>query len=135
MCLIVHRYVNSGKKNLLCFKLDRITMDLTKEKIITYRTGAPPLTRREIMELIRAVPGWSLSGGHIVRHYAFENSKGCLSFINDVVELAQQEGHLPDITMREGRTVELSFYTYPAGGLTWNDFIMAAKLNEKFSPE
>jgi 4a-hydroxytetrahydrobiopterin dehydratase len=44
---------------------------------------------------------------------------------------SQQEGHLPDVNLRETRIVEVSYYTYPAGGLTWNDFIMAAKLNGK----
>jgi 4a-hydroxytetrahydrobiopterin dehydratase len=44
--------------------------------------------------------------------------------------LAAQEGHYPDICITESRHVEVSFYTYPAGGLTLNDFIMAAKLNE-----
>lgn len=106
-------------------------MDLTREKIITYRVGSPPLTRREMMELLKAVPGWSLSEGHIVRQFSFNNSTECLSFINDVVGFSQQEGHLPDITLKEGRIVEVLFYTYPAGGLTWNDFIMAAKLNER----
>lgn len=108
-------------------------MDLTKEKIVTYRTGSPPLTRRETMELLKAVPGWSISEGHIYRRYDFNNSTECLSFVNDIVTFSQQEGHLPDIAMREGRIIEVSFYTYPAGGLTWNDFIMAAKLNEKLS--
>jgi 4a-hydroxytetrahydrobiopterin dehydratase len=83
------------------------------------------------MELLKAVPGWSLSEGHISRQYSFNNSTECLSFINDIIGFSQQEGHLPDITMTEGRVVGVSFYTYPAGGLTWNDFIMAAKLNQK----
>jgi len=43
--------------------------------------------------------------------------------------LSSQEGHIPDICMKETKFVEISYYTYPAGGLTVNDFIMAAKLN------
>ena len=45
--------------------------------------------------------------------------------------LSTQEGHIPDICMRESRFIEISYYTYPAGGLTLNDFIMAAKLNAR----
>lgn len=110
-------------------------MDLTKEKIITYRTGSPPLTRREMMGLGREVPGWSLSEGRMFRRFSFNNSTECLAFINDVITFSQQEGHLPDITLSQGRYVDVSFYTYPAGGLTWNDFIMAAKMNEKFGTQ
>jgi len=110
-------------------------MDLTKEKIITYRTGSPPLTRRETIELLKAVPGWAIVEGHISRQYKFDNSSESLSFINEVMGFSQAEGHIPDIILREGRLVEVSFYTYPAGGLTWNDFIMAAKLNEKRGSE
>jgi 4a-hydroxytetrahydrobiopterin dehydratase len=106
-------------------------MDLTKEKIATYRIGSPPLTRRETMELLKAVSKWSLDNGHLTREFAFNNSSECLSFINEVMGFSQAEGHLPDISLRKGRIVEVSFYTYPAGGLTWNDFIMAAKLNEQ----
>jgi 4a-hydroxytetrahydrobiopterin dehydratase len=106
-------------------------MDLTKEKIITYRVGSPPLTRRETLELLKDTPGWSLDNGHLTRKFTFDNSSESLSFINDVMGFSQAEGHLPDIKLREGRIVEVSYYTYPAGGLTWNDFIMAAKLNER----
>jgi 4a-hydroxytetrahydrobiopterin dehydratase len=45
--------------------------------------------------------------------------------------LSLQEGHIPDICLKESRFVEVSYYTYPAGGLTLNDFIMAAKLNAR----
>ncbi len=106
-------------------------MDLTKEKIITYRVGSPPLTRRETLELLKDTPGWSLDNGHLTHKFTFDNSPESLSFINDVMGFSQAEGHIPDIKLREGRIVEVSYYTYPAGGLTWNDFIMAAKLNER----
>jgi len=106
-------------------------MDLTKEEIVTYRSGSPPLIRRDMIELLKEVPGWSLKDGQITRRYLFSNSTECLAFINDIVAFSQKEGHLPDISMKEGRIVDVSFYTYPAGGLTWNDFIMAAKMNEK----
>jgi 4a-hydroxytetrahydrobiopterin dehydratase len=106
-------------------------MDLTKEKIITYRVGFPPLTRKETFELLKAVPGWSLDNGHLTRTFTFGSSSESLSFINEAMGFSQAEGHIPDINFREARVVEVSYYTYPAGGLTWNDFIMAAKLNER----
>ena len=110
-------------------------MDLAKERIVTYRAGTPPLTRREMLELIKEIPGWSLSEGRIVRKFSLDNSRDSLAFINDVVSYSEQEGHIPDICMRDERNVEIAYYTYAAGGLTWNDFIMAAKLNKKLGSE
>ena len=93
--------------------------------------GSPPLTRKEIFELMGEVPGWSLENGHLIRSFEFDNSGRCAEFFNEVFALSTEEGHIPDICMRESRFVEISYYTYPAGGLTLNDFIMAAKLNAR----
>ena len=104
-------------------------MDLAQMTCTPYKTGSPPLIRREAMERIREVPGWSLADGRLTRTFTFPAAAGCFAFIADLGSFAAKEGHFPDISLREGRHVTVSFYTYPAGGLTLNDFIMAAKLN------
>jgi 4a-hydroxytetrahydrobiopterin dehydratase len=106
-------------------------MELAEQKCTTYKAGSPPLTRKETMELLGQVPGWSLSNGHITRTFEQADAASCIAFFNGIATLATEEGHFPDICMKECRLVDVSFYTYPAGGLTLNDFIMAAKLNEK----
>lgn len=106
-------------------------MELAGQKCTTYKAGSPPLTRREIMELLAQVPGWSLENGHITRTFPLADAASCITFFSDVAALATEEGHIPDICMKESRSVIVSLYTYPAGGLTKNDFIIAAKLNEK----
>jgi len=106
-------------------------MELAQQKCTTYKPGAPPLTRKETIELLGQVPGWTLTSGHITRKFEFPDAAACIAFFTEVANLSSEEGHYPDVTMKESRFVELSFYTYPAGGLTLNDFIMAAKLNEK----
>ena len=106
-------------------------MELAQNKCTTYRAGSPPLTRKETMELLAEVPGWSLDNGHLARIFEQESASACISFFSEVMDLATQEGHFPDISIKESRFFEGQFYTYPAGGLTLNDFIMAAKLNEK----
>lgn len=98
-------------------------------KCTPYRTGSPPVTRKEMMELLGKVPGWSLSGGHLARTYTFPDAAACIAFVTEIAGFATGEGHFPDLCLKEGRYVEVSFYTYLAGGLTMNDFIMAAKLN------
>ncbi len=106
-------------------------MELAQKKCTTYRIGSPPLTRKEIFELLGEVPGWSLDNGHLFRIFEFGDSGKCVEFFNEVISLSTEEGHIPDISMKESRFVEISYYTYPAGGLTLNDFIMAAKLNAR----
>jgi 4a-hydroxytetrahydrobiopterin dehydratase len=109
----------------------KITMELAQRKCTTYKPGSPPLTRKETMELLGQVAGWSLNNGHITKTFGQEDAASCIAFFNEIAALANEEGHFPDICMRESRVVEVSLYTYPAGGLTLNDFIMAAKLNGK----
>jgi 4a-hydroxytetrahydrobiopterin dehydratase len=104
-------------------------MELAQKKCTTYKAGSPPLTRKETMELLAQVPGWSLNNGHITKSFEKGDAAACIAFFNDVVTLATEEGHIPDLCMRECRFVEVSCYTYMAGGLTMNDFILAAKLN------
>lgn len=104
-------------------------MELAQKKCTTYKAGSPPLTRKETMELLGQVPGWSLADGHLRRIFPQNDASSCIAFFNEVMGLATEEGQIPDICMKESRIVEVSFYTYPAGGLTLNDFIMAAKLN------
>jgi 4a-hydroxytetrahydrobiopterin dehydratase len=104
-------------------------MELAQQKCTTYKPGSPPLTRRETMELLGQVPGWALRNGHIVRTFTLPDAAACITFFSEVTGLATEEGHFPDLCMKESRFVEISCYTYPAGGLTLNDFIMAAKLN------
>lgn len=104
-------------------------MELAQMKCTPYKAGSPPLIRRETMDLLGQVRGWSLKGGHLTRTFTFPDAATCIAFITEIAGFAAGEGHFPDLGMKEGRFVEVSFYTYLAGGLTLNDFIMAAKLN------
>jgi 4a-hydroxytetrahydrobiopterin dehydratase len=108
-------------------------MDLAQEKCTTYKAGSPPLTRKETMELLAQVPGWSLSDGHLTKTFAQADAAACIAFFSDISVLATEEGHFPDICMKQAKYMEVSLYTYPAGGLTRNDFIIAARLNAKYA--
>lgn len=119
------------KRNFFCSEKREITMDLAQKKCTTYRVGSPPLTRKEIFELLGEVPGWSVENGHLTRIFELDGSERCVEFFNEVIALSTEEGHIPDVCMKESRFVEITYYTYPAGGLTLNDFIMAAKLNAR----
>jgi 4a-hydroxytetrahydrobiopterin dehydratase len=110
-------------------------MELAQKKCSTYKPGSPPITRKDTVEILKEVPGWGLEHGHLTRTFTFDNASDAIGFINEVLTLSTDEGHLPDIAMREGKFVDVGYYSYPAGGLTFNDFIMAAKINARGTSE
>jgi 4a-hydroxytetrahydrobiopterin dehydratase len=110
-------------------------MDLAQEKCTTYKAGSPPLTRKETMELLGQVPGWALTSGHLTRTFPQADAAASIAFFNEIATVAAGEGHFPDICMKESRFIEVSLYTYAAGGLTMNDFILAAKIGSMGRPE
>ena len=65
----------------------------------------------------------------LTRHFAFKNFVETMKFVNEVARLAEEEGHHPDLMVSYGGvTVELM--THAIGGLSENDFILAAKIDE-----
>jgi len=126
---LVENLTTGSREPFFVQRDDKIIMELAQQKCTTYRVGSPPLTRKETFELLGDVPGWSLANGHLTRVFELDDSDRCVEFFIEVMALSSQEGHIPDICMKESRFFEISYYTYLAGGLTLNDFIMAAKLN------
>jgi 4a-hydroxytetrahydrobiopterin dehydratase len=74
--------------------------------------------------------GWRVTGGkRLEKEYSFRNFREALAFTNRVGEIAEQEGHHPDINLTWGK-VELKLSTHSIGGLSENDFILAAKIGD-----
>lgn len=106
-------------------------MLLANKKCVPCEGGVMPLFRPAAEELLKETPGWDLSSDSkkIRRTYACKNFKEALAFANKVGALAEEEGHHPDIALGWGRVaIELS--THAIGGLSENDFILAAKINQ-----
>lgn len=103
-------------------------MDLLNRKCTLIEGGKPPLTRKEIGILLKEVPDWSLEDGHLLRRFTFRDFKECVKFMDGVVGIATEEGHYPDICISNARYVDILLYTYAIGGLSLNDFILAAKI-------
>lgn len=81
---------------------------------------------------ISAVPGWKLIDGEpakITRSLKFKDFARAMDFVNKIAQLAENEGHHPDICI-SWNLVRLELVTPAIGGLSMNDFIMAAKINE-----
>ena len=105
-------------------------MDLSSEAIVLDVADTAPLTRREIVDLLPEVPDWSLEEGRLTTRFACKGFDEAVTFLNEVAEFAARENHLPDLGIHAGRFVDVAWYTYAIGGLSRNDFIMAARLSE-----
>ena len=102
--------------------------ELAEKKCIPCRGGVPPLTGDEIAPLVGEIPAWSIiDGHHLDRTYTFSNFREALDFTNQVGELAEEQGHHPDLYLAWGK-VGVQLWTHKIDGLTESDFVMAAKI-------
>ena len=89
----------------------------------------------ELKEALTKISRWELINGEIVRNWTFPDFVAAMAFVNRVAQVAEKEGHHPDIDIRYNR-VKLALVTHDAGGITENDTEMAKILNnleESFS--
>jgi 4a-hydroxytetrahydrobiopterin dehydratase len=107
-----------------------MTESLAEKTCTPCRGGVPPLPRDEALRFQAQAPDWELrdDARRIERTFRFRNFREALAFVQQVGELAESEGHHPDISFGWGRaTVSLS--TKKIKGLHENDFIMASKID------
>jgi 4a-hydroxytetrahydrobiopterin dehydratase len=97
------------------------------------RGGIPPLTKAEAEGYLQQVSGWALvdDGRRIERSFTFKNFKEAMDFVASVGNLAEMQGHHPDISFGWG-WAKVSWQTKKIKGLHENDFIMAAKTDQLF---
>jgi 4a-hydroxytetrahydrobiopterin dehydratase len=104
--------------------------DLASKTCVPCRGGIPPLEEAEARRLLAGTPGWRLeeNGKRLVRRFELEDFKKAIEFVNRVADLAEEQGHHPDIAIHWNK-VDLVLWTHKIGGLHENDFILAAKVN------
>ena len=106
-----------------------MTEHLADKKCVPCRGGTPPLKGKELEKLHAHVPKWTITNEHhIQREFRFPDFKQALEFVNRVGELAENEGHHPDILLAWGK-VGITLWTHKIDGLTESDLIMAAKID------
>jgi 4a-hydroxytetrahydrobiopterin dehydratase len=109
-------------------------MSLAEKHCVPCRGGVPALTGVELEKMREQVSGWDVvSEHHLLKTYAFPDFRTALDFVNRVGELAEQEGHHPDIYLAWGK-VEIKIWTHKIDGLTESDFILAAKIDTVREP-
>jgi 4a-hydroxytetrahydrobiopterin dehydratase len=102
--------------------------ELAKKECVPCKGGVPPLKRKELTELMEKLGGgWQVvDEHHLEKEYRFKNFREALEFTNRVGEMAEKQGHHPDIYLAWGN-VRLTVWTHKINGLTESDFVFAAK--------
>ncbi len=104
---------------------------LAEKECIPCKGGMPPLKGQELANVANELDGgWRvIREHHLEKEYKFKNFREALEFTNKVGELAESQGHHPDIYLAWGQ-VKLTIWTHKIDGLTESDFIMAAKADK-----
>jgi 4a-hydroxytetrahydrobiopterin dehydratase len=104
---------------------------LAQRECVPCKGGTPPLKGRAAAELAGQLSGgWRVvDEHHLEKEYSFHNFREALDFTNRIGELAEAQGHHPDIYLAWGK-VRLTIWTHKIDGLTESDFVLAAKADQ-----
>jgi 4a-hydroxytetrahydrobiopterin dehydratase len=106
---------------------------LSERHCVACKPGTPPLLSAEVDVLLGRLSGWTVeeAGGHqqLTKKYRFKGFKPAVDFVNRIAPIAEAEGHHPDLLVSYGSVI-VNLWTHAAGGLTENDFILAARIDK-----
>ncbi len=105
---------------------------LTAKKCVPCEGGVPKYSPEEAQTQVAKLSGWSLThtGERIRKTWLVKNFMAGMEFFEQVAKLAEQEQHHPDLHLEGYRNVAIEIWTHAIGGLSENDFILAAKIDE-----
>ena len=108
--------------------------ELASKHCVPCMGGVPPLKAQALRDLADQLGNnWRVvDEHHLVKSYAFPDFKEALAFTNRVGEIAEREGHHPDVHLAWGK-VGLEIWTHKIDGLTESDFVLAAKADEAYA--
>ncbi len=106
--------------------------ELARKSCRPCEEGITPLSLEEANQLLKNLRCWTLSERQIYRDLSFKGFVEALAFVNKVGEIAEREGHHPDIFLHQYNKVRVTLWTHVVSGLTENDFILAAKIDALF---
>lgn len=106
--------------------------DLTQKRCRPCEGGSPPLTRAEATHLLATRPDWILSedGSSLRRELRLASFREAVQLIDDVARVAEAENHHPDLHLTGYRNLVVELSTHAVHGLSENDFILAAKIDQ-----
>ncbi len=105
---------------------------LRSKNCVPCEGGVPKLSADEAHRLAQALAGWVVSpnAGRISKTWTARNFLAALKFFDQVGQLAEAEGHHPDLHLERYRNIRIEIWTHAIGGLSENDFILAAKIDQ-----
>jgi len=123
----IHDFVTCGE--VPGASADAAPSGLRAKRCVPCEGGVPKLGPAEQAPLLREVPGWRSEDDRLRREFVFANFVEAMAFLDRVAALAEDEGHHPDFTVHYNK-VDFTIWTHAIGGLSENDFILAAKIDE-----
>ena len=104
---------------------------LSKGHCVPCEGGVDPLTRAEFAPYLEIIKEWTVATDEksITRDFKFKDFKSALEFVNKVGEIAEGEGHHPDINLHGWNKVRVALSTHAIKGLSINDFVVASKID------
>ena len=105
---------------------------LVSKKCKPCEGGVEPCTIADAEDQLCNLTGWFLThdGQRIRKEWTVKHFKAGMSFFNQVTEVAETDGHHPDLHIEGYRNVSIELWTHAIGGLSENDFILAAKIDQ-----
>ncbi len=105
-------------------------VNLSSKKCQPCAGATPPLTVEEASKFLAQVSGWELvEGSKIKKEFKFKNFTASMDFVNNIAKIAEAENHHPSIFINYNK-VKITCTTHAIGGLSENDFILAAKIDK-----
>ena len=103
-------------------------MDLASKKCVPCKGSEHKLKPDQVQTLLRQLKSWEAKDDKLTKTFTFKDFVTAMEFLNRVAEVAEAEGHHPDFSVHYNR-VDFTIFTHDVGGLSENDFIVAAKID------
>jgi 4a-hydroxytetrahydrobiopterin dehydratase len=106
--------------------------ELTKKKCVPCEGGVDPVSLPQAEAQLMQLPGWKLvrNGERIRKEWVVKDFMAGIDFFKRCAEVAEADGHHPDLHLEGYRNVAVELWTHAIGGLSENDFILAAKIDQ-----
>jgi 4a-hydroxytetrahydrobiopterin dehydratase len=106
--------------------------ELSQKKCLPCEGGVEPCSLEQAQDQLAQLEGWHLThdGQRIRKDWRVKHFMAAIDFFNRCAEVAEADGHHPDLHLEGYRNMSIELWTHAIGGLSENDFILAAKIDQ-----